>query len=107
MTISNLNKICALLRGGFPAVDSGKDLSLILEIGKMQEAGMPLTQKQLCLCGIAPAATVRRRLRRLVAKKIIKKVISRNDGRSVILCLSEVALKQLRQVSRVVKQMDW
>lgn len=107
MTIANLNKICTLLRGSFPAVDSGKDLSLILEVGKRQEAGTPLTQKQLCLCGIAPAATVRRRLRRLVAKKIIKKAISRTDGRSVILCLSDVAQKQLRQVSRVVKQMNW
>ncbi len=107
MTISNLNKICTLLRGNFPAIDSGKDLALVLEVGRRQESGIPMTQKQLCLCGIAPAATVRRRLRRLVAKKIIKKAISDNDGRSVILCLSDIAIKQLRHVSRSVKQMDW
>jgi DNA-binding MarR family transcriptional regulator len=107
MTISNLNKICMLLRGSFPAIDSGKDLALVLEVGRRQEAGMPMTQKQLCLCGIAPAATVRRRLRRLVAKRIIRKSISNSDGRSVTLCLSETALKQLKQVSRSVKQLDW
>lgn len=107
MTISNLNKICTLLRGSFPAIDSGKDLALVLEVGRRQEAGTLMTQKQLCLCGIAPAATVRRRLRRLVAKKIIRKAISNSDGRSVTLCLSDVAIKQLKQVSRVVKQLDW
>lgn len=107
MTISNLNKICTQLRGSFPAIDSGKDLALVLEVGRRQEAGMPMSQKQLCLCGVAPAATIRRRLRRLVAKKIIKKAISDSDGRSVILCLSEIAIKQLKQVSRTVKLMDW
>jgi DNA-binding MarR family transcriptional regulator len=107
MSISNLNKICTLLRGSFPAIDSGKDLALVLEVGRRQEAGAPMTQKQLCLCGIAPAATVRRRLRRLVARRIIQKAISDNDGRSVILFLSEVALKQLRSVSRSAKQLDW
>lgn len=107
MTISNLNKICTLLRGSFPAIDSGKDLALVLEVGRRQEAGTPMTQKQLCLCGIAPAATVRRRLRRLVAKKIIRKSISHSDGRSVTLCLSETALKQLKQVGRSVRQLDW
>lgn len=107
MTISNLNKICTLLRGSFPTVDSGKDLALILEVGRRQETGLPMTQKQLCLCGIAPAATVRRRLRTLVARRIIRKTISKTDGRSVILSLSDMAVKQLRQVSRLVKQMDW
>lgn len=34
MTISNLNKICTLLRGSFPAIDSGKDLALVLEVGR-------------------------------------------------------------------------
>ena len=107
MTIANLNKICALLRGGFSSIDSGKDLALVLEVGRRQESGSPMTQKQLCLSGIAPAATVRRRLRRLVARRIIRKTISENDGRSVILCLSDIAIKQLKQVSRSVKQMDW
>ncbi len=107
MTISNLNRICTLLRGSFPAIDSGKDLALVLEVGKMQEAGVPMTQKQLCLCGLAPAATVRRRLRRLVARKIVRKAICKNDGRSVILFLSETSLKQLRQVSRSIRQLVW
>ncbi len=107
MSISNLNKICSLLRGCFPAIDSGKDLALVLEVGRRQEAGTPMTQKELCLCGIAPAATVRRRLRRLVTRKIIRKVISGSDGRFVMLYLSDSALKQLRQVSRTVRQLDW
>lgn len=107
MTITHLNKIYTLLRGCFPAIDWGKDLALVLEVGRRQEAGMPMTQKQLCLCGIAPAATVRRRLRRLVSKKIVKKTVCNDDGRSVMLHLSGSALKQLRQVSRSVEQSDW
>jgi hypothetical protein len=42
-----------------------------------------------------------------VAKKLIEKSISANDGRSVILCLSDVAIKQLRQVSRSARHMYW
>lgn len=107
MTISNISRICALLRGGSLGLDTNRDLEMVLEIGRRQESGLPITQKQLCHSGIAPAATIRRRLRILVAKKVIKKTINTNDGRSVILSLSDVAIRQLRQVSRSIKQMDW
>lgn len=93
--------------GGLLAIDSDKDLALVLEIGRHQESGTPLTQKQLCLSGIAPAATVRRRLRRLVGNRIIEKTISESDGRSVLLLLSDVAQRHLRHVCRSIKQLEW
>lgn len=96
-----------MLRAGFPEIDSGKDLALLLEIGCKQETGDVPTQKQLCLCGIASAATVRRRLRLLLSKKLIRRNLNNNDGRSVTFCLSPAAARQLKQVSRAAKQMRW
>lgn len=107
MTISNLSRLCSLLRAGFPEIDSGKDLSLLLEIGREQDSGVEPTQKQLCLCGIASAATIRRRLRRLVARKLIRRKLNNHDARSVTFCLSQKAARQFRQISRVAKQMRW
>jgi len=107
MTISNLGRLCSLLHSAFPSIDSGKDLSLLLEIGRGQENGGEPTQKQLCLCGIASAATVRRRLRNLVARKIIRRNNNRHDGRSVTFALTEASVRQLKQVSRAARQMEW
>lgn len=107
MTIPNLSRLCSLLRAGFPEIDSGKDLALLLEIGREQETGNAPTQKQLCLCGIASAATVRRRLRCLLARKLIRRNHNNIDGRSVTFCLSPAAARRLKQVCRVAKQMRW
>lgn len=107
MTISSLGRLCSMLRAAFPAIDSGKDLALVLEIGRGQEAGCELTQKQLCLCGIASAATIRRRLRNLVAKKVVRRNNNRHDGRSVTFALTEASARQLKQVSRAARQMEW
>lgn len=107
MTITNLSRLCSLLRAGFPEIDSGKDLSLLLEIGREQDSGAAPTQKQLCLCGIASAATIRRRLNRLVARKLIRRKLNHHDGRSVTFCLAPAATRQLKQVCRSAKQMRW
>jgi DNA-binding MarR family transcriptional regulator len=107
MTIPNLSRLCSLLRAGFPEIDSGKDLALLLEIGRAQATGNAPTQKQLCLCGIASAATVRRRLHHLLATKLILRNRNSNDARSVTFCLSPAAARQLRQVCRVARQMRW
>jgi DNA-binding MarR family transcriptional regulator len=107
MTITNLSRLCSLLRAGFPEIDSGKDLSLLLEIGREQDSGVEPTQKQLCLCGIASAATIRRRLGRLLAKKLIRRKLNHHDGRSVTFSLSLTAARQLKLVCRAAKQMRW
>jgi len=107
MTIANLSKLCSLLRSAFPAIDSGKDLALVLEIGRAQEAGEELTQKQLCLCGIASTATIRRRLCKLVAAKILRRSNNRHDGRSVTFGLTDAASRQMKLVSRTARQMEW
>lgn len=107
MTISNLSRICSLLRAGFPEIDSGKDLALLLEIGSGEESGAEPTQKQLCLCGIASAATIRRRLNRLMARKLIRRKLNNHDGRSVTFCLSPAAARRLKLVCRSAKQMHW
>lgn len=107
MTISNLSRLCSLLRAGFPEIDSGKDLALLLEIGSGEESGAAPTQKQLCLCGIASAATIRRRLSRLVARKLVRRMLNNHDGRSVTFCLSPTAARRLKPVCRAAKQMRW
>lgn len=107
MTISNLSRLCSLLRAGSPEIDSGKDLALLLEIGREEESGAEPTQKQLCLCGIASAATIRRRLRHLAARKLIRRKHNHHDGRSVTFCLSPAAARQLKQVIRSAKLMHW
>ncbi len=107
MTVSNLSRLSSLLRGSFPTIDSGKDIALVLEIGRGQEAGSELTQKQLCLCGIASAATIRRRLRKLIDKKIIRRKHSRHDGRSVTFTLTDSSARQLKQICRAAKLMNW
>lgn len=107
MTISDLSRLCSLIRASFPGIDSGKDLSLLLEIGRRQEAREELTLKQLCLCGIASSATVRRRLRKLIDKKIVQRRNNRRDGRSVDYSLSDSAARKLKQISRTARHMAW
>jgi len=107
MTTTNLSRLCSLLGASFPEIDSGKDLALLLEIGRGQESGSEPSQKQLCLCGIASAATVRRRLNRLVAKKLIQRKHNHHDNRSVTFYLSPAAMRKLQQICRVAMQMRW
>lgn len=59
------------------------DRWLIIHIGATVEAGESLSLKQLYLCEIAPKATVRRRLSRLIALELIEECSDFQDLRTV------------------------
>jgi DNA-binding MarR family transcriptional regulator len=65
-----------------------EDFHIVEEIGYCQERGTPLSPRQLGRLGIAPEATVHRRLSRLVALGVIDKRSSAKDARMVELRIS-------------------
>ena len=76
----------------FPWMQSIEDRDLIAIIGTRQGANKDgVTCKQLYLAGIAPVATVQRRLRRLIRLGILQKRQSGRDARVFYVCLSDAA----------------
>lgn len=71
-----------------PGLKSHKEFEIAVEVGYHQAKGMPLTLKQLMLLGIAPAATTRRCVSRLVQAGALHKVVPPNDHRATQLLLS-------------------
>ena len=82
-----------------------EDFDIVEEIGFHQENGKPLSPKQLTLLGIAPAATVQRRLSRLVALGVISKCYSREDGRIVELSISAETVNLYGAYSRLLQRL--
>jgi DNA-binding MarR family transcriptional regulator len=65
-----------------------EDFDLVQEIGYHEDAGTPLTLKQVFQLGIASVATVQRRLKRLRDQGHIRQSRSRSDRRTVELGVS-------------------
>lgn len=59
------------------------DHDLIVVIAAAAEVGEPLGFKQLDLQGLMSSSTLQRRLKLLIARKVIKKVAARDDGRRI------------------------
>lgn len=66
---------------------------LVIHIGSAEEAGEPMSRKQLYLRAIAPQATVRRRLDRLIATGLIREFADKSDLRTSRLGVTEKALQ--------------
>ena len=88
-----------------PGLTSYKDFDISIEIGHHEYLGTPLTLKQLLLLDIASEATVRRHLKNLIQRGLVAKVANPDDGRSVVLRLTDKAhalfddsLNHLRQL---------
>ena len=64
------------------------DYDLILEVGRREELGQPLTLKQLHLLGMTSVPTLQRRLRRLRQLRAIAQRRCKHDGREVELKLN-------------------
>ena len=71
-----------------PFVHSLEEHQILIEIGAADQARCPLGFKQLGLLKLAPPSTLQRRLKKLLAKRIIKKVTQRTDGRRVAYSLT-------------------
>ena len=78
----------------FPWIRSIEDRDLIAIIGAhQQESARGISCKQLYLAGIAPVATIQRRLARLIKLGIIHKRRSDSDARVFYIALSASAQK--------------
>lgn len=93
-----------LLIARLPGLTSYKDFDIAVEIGFHQRSGTPLTLKRLLLLDIAPAATVRRHLSRMVREGTITKVIPPNDHRTAHFMLGEDAMRALDQCLETIHQ---
>ena len=88
MTIFDSLRLVNAFITRLPGLDNPKDFEIVVEVGCHQARGTPLSQKQLSLLGIAPDATIRRRVERLVRLGIIIKYTPSNDHRTTQLLLA-------------------
>lgn len=87
-----------------PGIKTCKDFDIAIEIGHYQHLGQPLTLKQLLLLNIAPPATLRRHLERMIKDGMIIKHASRNDLRIVYFTLSQSAINSFEQYLEQISQ---
>jgi len=83
---------------------SFEDQDIVREIGFGEATGSPLSLKQLFGQGIGTAATVQRRLARLIGLGIVEQSRSSSDKRVRVLTLSPVARKLYMQWGRRQKK---
>lgn len=102
---ARIRKLREFERQNLSHLRSIEDFDIVEEIGFHQESGKPLSPKRLTLLGIAPAATVQRRLSRLVALGVISKRYSREDGRIVELSISAEMVSLYGAYSRLLQRL--
>ena len=101
MSFARLRTQSEFRRRRLPFVVSLEDYDILVAIAPADEALNPLGFKQLGLLKLAPPSTLQRRLKRLLANRIIKKVTSRTDGRRVTYSL---AAKTLAAYAELISQ---
>lgn len=91
-----------------PGIKTCKDFDIAIEIGHHQQVGQPLTMKQLLLLNIAPPATLRRHLDRMIKNGTVIKHASKTDQRTVYFTLSKRAVLSfqncLEHITQVLTQ---
>lgn len=87
-----------------PGIKTCKDFDIAIEIGHYQQMGQPLTMKQLLLLNIAPPASMRRHLERMIKEGTIEKHASDNDLRIVYFTLSNTAIHSFKFYLEQVQQ---
>ena len=101
---SLLRQIRLFWKKHLPMLQTLVDFDLVVEIGHHQVQGKPLTLKQLFLLGVAPPATVQRRLRRLISLGLATKTFRPDDGRMVELGLTGKMEKELTKCAILIAQ---
>lgn len=87
-TFEIFREIRSFEHGLFTNLRMPRDFELIREIGWLQECGEPVTVTRLTQLGIAPPATLRRSLKRLLDRGIVTSTESPDDRRSATLSLA-------------------
>lgn len=89
----------------FPWMQSTEDRDLIAIIGTHQGANKDgICCKQLYMAGIAPVATIQRRLRRLIKLGVLQKRQSGRDARVFYVCLSDAAESSIESYAALLKR---
>ena len=89
----------------FPWMQSTEDRDLIAIIGTHQGTNKEgICCKQLYMTGIAPIATVQRRLRRLIKLGILQRRQSGRDARVFYVCLSDAAESSIESFAALLKR---
>jgi|SRR6266581_2881975 len=102
---ARLKKLREFQKTRLPHLRSIEDFDIIYEIGASQEnGGGRMTSKRLALLGIAPPATLQRRLSRLVALGVIEKQPACEDGRIVELSVSRKTAEAYANLARQLRQ---
>ncbi|QDX80227.1 hypothetical protein B9N43_02485 [Denitratisoma sp. DHT3] len=114
MLFANLKRIREFERKNLPFMTSLEDREILLTIGYAQEQGHPVCFKNLTLSmdnlkrfGLGSAATIRRRVMRLIARGALEKYPADHDGRIVYLVLSEKSQRLFARYSGVMTSLYW
>ncbi len=83
MSFRGLQRLAQIRQKLLPFVDTMEDHDILVAIGAANEAGDSVGCKQLELLGFATPSTVQRRLKSLLKKRVIRRSVSRCDGRRV------------------------
>jgi DNA-binding HxlR family transcriptional regulator len=94
MSFQRLRTLSLARRELLPFVSSLEEHDILIAIGAADEARCPVGFKQL---GLAPPSTLQRRLKKLLANRIIKKAAQRIDGRRVAYSLTARTLLAYEQ----------
>jgi hypothetical protein len=88
-----LRKIREFERAELPFIRSIEDLDIVREIGFRQQAGQPLTLKELYELNVGTIATIQRRLAQLKRLGVLEQVRVERDRRSFTLHLRPSVLQ--------------
>jgi DNA-binding MarR family transcriptional regulator len=97
MSLRKLQARSIVRRELLPFVKSLEDHDILVAIGAADEAGTPLSYKQLGLLRLAPPSTLQRRLKKFLLSRIIKKLPGQADGRRVAYSLTDGTLAAYQQ----------
>ena len=97
MSFKKLHTRSIARRELLPFVKSLEDHDILVAIGAADEAGSPLSYKQLGLLRLAPPSTLQRRLNKFLLSRVIKRAPGQGDARRVIYSLTDGTLAAYRQ----------
>lgn len=99
---AGLRKIREYQREQLPFLKSVVEFDIVVEIGFAEEAGTPITLKQLSLLGICSRTTLRRKLAQLMQQEIIVRQKSQ-DRRLNLLIISPGTFRLLTRYGQTLK----
>lgn len=97
-----LKKVRTFERLRLPVLSSLTDFDILIEIGYAEEAGRPLTAKQVLLMDLGSRSTVRRKLSRLADRGIVRRLKNKDDQRSSLLSISPSSQKLLARYGSLI-----